>query len=112
MIENCLEKQRGTVLLFGVTGSGKTEVYMKAAEEAVSLGKQVIVLVPEISLTPQTVGRFKSRFGDKVAILHSRLSIGERYDEWRRIGPMKLLLWWAPDQPYLLPLKAGINYNR
>lgn len=85
MIENCLEKQRGTVLLFGVTGSGKTEVYMKAAEEAVSLGKQVIVLVPEISLTPQTVGRFKSRFGDKVAILHSRLSIGERYDEWRRI---------------------------
>jgi primosomal protein N' (replication factor Y) len=84
-ISNCIKEQHGTVLLRGVTGSGKTEVYMKAAEEAITQGKQVIVLVPEISLTPQTVSRFKGRFGDSVAILHSRLSMGERYDEWRRI---------------------------
>ena len=58
---------------------------MKAAEDAIALNKQVIVLVPEISLTPQTVSRFKGRFGDQVAILHSRLSLGERYDEWRKI---------------------------
>ncbi len=80
-----MSQGRGTVLLHGVTGSGKTEVYMKASAEALARDKQVIVLVPEISLTPQTVGRFKSRFGDRVAVLHSRLSIGERYDEWRRI---------------------------
>jgi len=75
----------GTLLLHGVTGSGKTEVYMKAADLVLKQGKQVIVLVPEISLTPQTVGRFKGRFGDNVAVLHSGLSLGERYDEWRRI---------------------------
>ncbi len=85
VIEKCIRAQKGTVLLHGVTGSGKTEVYMKAAEDVLSQGKQVIVLVPEISLTPQTVSRFKGRFGNRVAILHSRLSLGERYDEWRRI---------------------------
>lgn len=75
----------GTILLHGITGSGKTEVYMQAVEIALGQGKQAIVLVPEISLTPQTVGRFKGRFGENVAVLHSGLSIGERYDEWRRI---------------------------
>ncbi|MBN2822726.1 MAG: primosomal protein N' [Coriobacteriia bacterium] len=73
----------GVVLLDGVTGSGKTEVYLRAIEEALSDGGRAIVLVPEISLTPQTVGRFRSRFGDRVAVLHSRLSDGERYDQWR-----------------------------
>jgi primosomal protein N' (replication factor Y) len=73
------------VLMHGVTGSGKTEVYLRAIEEVVSRGGSATVLVPEISLTPQTVGRFRSRFGDTVAVLHSRLSAGERYDQWDRV---------------------------
>ena len=73
------------LLLYGVTGSGKTEVYLKAIEDCLAFGRQAIVLVPEISLTPQTVGRFTDRFGDRIAVLHSRLSAGERFDEWRRI---------------------------
>lgn len=74
-----------TILIHGVTGSGKTEVYLRAIGEAVSRGKQAIVLVPEISLTPQTVERFAERFGDRIAVFHSGLSLGERYDEWRRV---------------------------
>ncbi|OGX61804.1 MAG: primosomal protein N', partial [Paenibacillus sp. RIFOXYA1_FULL_44_5] len=77
--------QKETFLLHGVTGSGKTEVYLQAIEFCLSQGREAIVLVPEISLTPQMVERFKSRFGDEVAVLHSRLSAGERYDEWRKI---------------------------
>lgn len=72
-------------LLYGVTGSGKTEVYMHIIEEVLKIGKEAIVLVPEISLTPQIVEHFKNRFGNKIAILHSRLNDGERYDEWRKI---------------------------
>ena len=73
-------------LLHGVTGSGKTEVYMRAAEHCVKQGRSVIMLVPEISLTPQVIDRFIGRFGaDRIAVLHSRLSAGERYDEWMRI---------------------------
>ncbi|MEA2311954.1 MAG: hypothetical protein QOE28_1922, partial [Solirubrobacteraceae bacterium] len=75
----------GAQLLHGVTGSGKTEVYLRAAAAALDRGEGVIVLVPEIALTPQTVGRFRARFGDTVALLHSALSEGERYDEWRRL---------------------------
>ena len=74
-----------TFLLHGVTGSGKTEVYMQAMAEVLEKGKSVIVLVPEISLTPQTASRFVGRFGERVALLHSRLSDGERYDQWHRI---------------------------
>ncbi|WP_058301654.1 primosomal protein N' [Gorillibacterium timonense] len=77
-------------LLHGVTGSGKTEVYLQAIQQCLDLDKEAIVLVPEISLTPQMVERFKGRFGDEVAVLHSRLSTGERYDEWRKIS-MKLV---------------------
>jgi primosomal protein N' (replication factor Y) len=73
-----------TFLLQGITGSGKTEVYLQAIERALSLGKGAIILVPEISLTPQTVGRFKARYQTDVAVLHSGLGSGERYDEWRR----------------------------
>ncbi|MHB1323037.1 MAG: replication restart helicase PriA [Coriobacteriia bacterium] len=73
----------GVVLLEGVTGSGKTEVYLSAIERAVQAGRGAIVLVPEISLTPQTVGRFRSRLGDDVAVIHSRLSAGERFDQWQ-----------------------------
>ena len=72
-------------LLGGVTGSGKTEIYLQALAEAVRLGKRGIVLVPEIALTPQTIERFASRFPHKVAVLHSKLSLGEQFDEWRRI---------------------------
>ena len=74
-----------TILLHGITGSGKTEIYLKCIEDVVAKGKTAIMLVPEISLTPQIVARFKARFKDNVAVLHSRLSIGEKYDEWRRV---------------------------
>jgi primosomal protein N' (replication factor Y) len=84
-IESAMEHGGGTLLLHGVTGSGKTEVYMHAIERCLSAGKQAIMLVPEISLTPQTVGLFVERFGDSIAVLHSRLSAGERFDEWRRL---------------------------
>jgi primosomal protein N' (replication factor Y) len=77
-------------LLHGVTGSGKTEVYLQAIQQCLELGREAIVLVPEIALTPQMVERFKSRFGDLVAVLHSRLSDGERYDEWRKIQLRKV----------------------
>ncbi|HOV74570.1 MAG TPA: primosomal protein N' [Candidatus Hydrogenedentes bacterium] len=73
-----------TFLLHGVTGSGKTEVYLQAIEYALSLDRGAILLVPEISLTPQTVGRFVARFQERIAVLHSALGKGERYDEWRR----------------------------
>jgi primosomal protein N' (replication factor Y) len=71
-------------LLYGVTGSGKTEVYLRAVEEALALGKRAIILVPEISLTPQLVGRFQGRLGVEMALLHSGLAPGERYDQWRK----------------------------
>ncbi len=77
--------KRELFLLHGVTGSGKTEVYMQAMASVLGQGKQVIVLVPEISLTPQTVSRFVGRFGARVAVLHSNLSDGERYDQWQQI---------------------------
>jgi len=73
------------LLLHGVTASGKTEVYLQAIEAALSYGRSAIVLVPEIALTPQMVGRFRARFGDRLALLHSALGAGERYDEWERI---------------------------
>lgn len=83
---NTLNKRTNDVfLLHGITGSGKTEVYLQTIERCISMGRQAIVLVPEISLTPQMVERFKGRFGAKVAVMHSRLSTGERYDEWRKI---------------------------
>ena len=72
-------------VLHGVTGSGKTEVYLQAIAQALEIGRQAIVLVPEIALTPQMVAAFKGRFPNRVAVLHSHLGAGERYDEWRRI---------------------------
>src|SRR5205085_7316703 len=73
------------LLLHGVTGSGKTEVYLRAVAAGLRRGRSAIVLVPEIALTPQTAARFEERFGDTVAILHSRLGQGERHDEWLRL---------------------------
>lgn len=84
-LETILSMQRRVALLYGVTGSGKTEVYMRCIAKALQEGKTAIMLVPEISLTPQTLKIFRSRFGDIVAMLHSGLSDGERFDEWRRI---------------------------
>ncbi|GAB6088304.1 primosomal protein N' [Alkaliphilus crotonatoxidans] len=85
-ISKALQQQRPAgFLLHGITGSGKTEIYLQLIEEVLRLGKQGIILVPEIALTPQTVERFKGRFKDGIALLHSNLSEGERYDEWRRI---------------------------
>ena len=81
----CNPDHAPTFLLHGVTGSGKTEVYMQAMTEVLGNGKSVIALVPEISLTPQAASRFVGRFGERVALLHSRLSDGERYDQWHRI---------------------------
>lgn len=80
-----VEQGRGSFLLYGVTGSGKTEVFIRAVRKAAQIGKTAIVLVPEIALTPQMVMWFRSRFGEDAAVLHSRLSPGERFDEWRRI---------------------------
>ncbi len=72
-------------LLFGVTGSGKTEIYLQLIEKALEIGKKAMVLVPEISLTPQIIDRFLARFGNRIAVLHSKLSDGERFDEWNKI---------------------------
>lgn len=80
------EQEKNIFLLHGVTGSGKTEVYMEIIEEMLNQNKTSIVLVPEISLTPQIVNRFRKRFGKRIAILHSRLSEGEKYDEYRKIS--------------------------
>lgn len=82
-IEAAQHRADGSVVVVdGVTGSGKTEVYLRAIEAELARGRTAIVLVPEISLTPQTVARFRSRFGDTVAVMHSRMSMGERYDQW------------------------------
>lgn len=85
-VEEILQGSSSCYLLHGVTGSGKTEVYMELIAMALKAGKKSIMLVPEISLTPQMLKRFQARFGDRIAALHSSLSDGERYDEWRRIA--------------------------
>lgn len=82
--------KEGEYLLYGVTGSGKTEVYLQLIKKILDDGKSAIMLVPEISLTPQMTDRFIERFGDTVAILHSRLSKGERFDEWQKINERKM----------------------
>ena len=81
----CLEGPEKPALLYGVTGSGKTQVYLRLIEQTLSKGRGAIVLVPEISLTAQTLESFHARFGGRVAVIHSGLSLGERMDEWRRI---------------------------
>lgn len=85
ILSSVKENNHDVFLMYGVTGSGKTEVYLQSIQEVLNNGKEAIVLVPEISLTPQMVHRFKGRFGSKVAVLHSGLSTGEKYDEWRKI---------------------------
>ena len=103
------QSTRQPFLLHGVTGSGKTELYLRAAEEAVRHGKQAIILVPEIALTPQTVRRFLVRFPGEVGLIHSKLSEGERYDTWRkaRDGLLKVVI--GPRSALFAPLpKVGL----
>ncbi|WP_407268010.1 primosomal protein N' [Radiobacillus sp. PE A8.2] len=83
--ESVNEDTHEVFLLHGVTGSGKTEVYLQSIQSVIDKGKEAIVLVPEIALTPQMVQRFKGRFGSRVAVLHSALSAGEKFDEWRKV---------------------------
>ena len=84
----------GQYLLFGVTGSGKTEIFLQMVEEVINRGQEAIILVPEISLTPQTIERFKGRFNEKIAIIHSALTPSERFDQWRMInnGEVKIAI--------------------
>ncbi|MBR5490358.1 MAG: primosomal protein N' [Oscillospiraceae bacterium] len=90
----CLDEKAGAALLFGVTGSGKTSVYIRLIDSVLNRDKAVILLVPEIALTPQMLQTFSSHFGDKIAVLHSSLSVAERYDEWKRVkkGEARLVI--------------------
>ncbi|GAB4503464.1 MAG: primosomal protein N' [Anaerolineales bacterium] len=99
-----IQASKTPFLLHGVTGSGKTELYLRAAEEAVRRGRQVIILVPEIALTPQTVRRFLARFPGQVGLIHSRLSDGERYDTWRRARAGLLKVVIGPRSALFAPL--------
>ncbi|MDR2465583.1 MAG: primosomal protein N' [Streptococcaceae bacterium] len=94
VVESVQSEKDTVFLLEGVTGSGKTEVYLQVIQESLDLGKNAIVLVPEISLTPQMTERFVGRFGSDVAVLHSGLSAGEKYDEWRKVerGDVKIVV--------------------
>jgi primosomal protein N' (replication factor Y) (superfamily II helicase) len=85
ILDSIESKLHEVFLLYGVTGSGKTEIYLQSIQDVIEKGREAIVLVPEIALTPQMVNRFKGRFGNLVAVLHSGLSAGEKYDEWRKI---------------------------
>lgn len=87
-------KKNGHFLLYGVTGSGKTEIFLQMVEEVIKDGKEAIILVPEISLTPQTIERFKGRFKEKIAIMHSRLTPREKFNQWRMInnGEVKIVI--------------------
>ena len=91
-------------LLHGVTGSGKTEVYLEAARASLARGRGAIVLVPEIALTPQTMDRFRRRFGDSVALLHSRMPAGARYDEWRRLRSGEARICVGPRSAVFAPV--------
>lgn len=91
------------ILLHGVTGSGKTEIYMQLIEHVIMEGKQAIVLVPEISLTPQIMERFISRFGKRVSVTHSRLSLGERLDQWRKARDGEISIIIGPRSALFMP---------
>jgi primosomal protein N' (replication factor Y) len=105
-ILQALNERRGERrLLYGVTGSGKTEVYLRAAEAALEQGRGAIVLVPEIALTPQIVGRFVERFGDTVAVMHSRLTPGQRYAEWRRLREGEARVCVGPRSAVFAPIE-------
>ena len=104
-IKEIEESEENLILLKGVTGSGKTEVYMRIVEKTLKEGKSAIVLVPEIALTPQMIERFKGRFGSNVALFHSKLSDGERFDEWYRVKEGKASLIIGARSAIFLPAK-------
>ena len=105
VLDEYINSSDNLFLLKGVTGSGKTEVYMRMVEDALNKGKSAIVLVPEISLTPQMIERFKGRFGKDVALFHSKLSDGERFDEWFRVKSGKAKLVIGARSAIFLPVK-------
>jgi primosomal protein N' (replication factor Y) len=106
-LQDALQARRfAHTLLQGVTGSGKTEVYLRAAAGALEQGRGAIVLVPEIALTPQIVGRFRERFGETVAVLHSRLRGGERYEEWRRLRTGEARVCVGPRSAVFAPIEG------
>lgn len=100
-----IESASGVYLLHGVTGSGKTEVYMRVIEDAVKNNKTAVMLVPEISLTPNVMRLFRNRFKDKVALLHSGLSAGERFDEWHRLKTGEAMIAVGARSAIFAPLK-------
>ena len=102
---NISQNDTKTFLLEGVTGSGKTEIYLQTIAKALTVGQTALMLVPEITLTPQMVRRVKSRFGDDVAVMHSGLSDGERYDEWRRVQRSEVHVVVGARSAVFAPLK-------
>jgi primosomal protein N' (replication factor Y) len=104
-LNTILNEPKSKYLIKGVTGSGKTEVYMRLVQEVLNQGESAIVLVPEISLTPQMIERFKGRFGENVALFHSRLSDGERFDEWYRVKTGKARLVIGARSALFLPMQ-------
>lgn len=109
-INGCVKQKVNEVfVLHGITGSGKTEVYMQAIEEVLAAGESAIVLIPEIGLTPQTVRRFVERFGEVVGVMHSRLSEGERYDQWQLAKEGKIKIMIGPRSAVFAPFaKIGL----
>ncbi|MEN8192301.1 MAG: primosomal protein N' [Bacteroidota bacterium] len=103
--KNLIDKKFTPYLLHGITGSGKTQVYIELVNKTLSLGKNAIVLVPEISLTPQITSRFYNELGDHVTVMHSRMSLGERYDAWRGIIKGKYRVVIGPRSALFAPLK-------
>lgn len=102
---NTIDEKQGTYLLHGITGSGKTEVFLELIRRNLLRGEDTIVLLPEISLTPQMIERFKGRFGKEITIFHSRLSDGERYDEWHRVKSGKVKIAIGARSALFLPFK-------
>lgn len=102
-VNTIINSNKNKFLIHGVTGSGKTEIYMNLVSIMMKQGKDSIILVPEIALTPQTVERFKGRFGNKIAVFHSRLSDGERYDEWIRVKSSKVKIAVGARSAIFLP---------
>lgn len=104
-VDKILNSEKGTFLIHGVTGSGKTEIYMYLVSQMIKENKEAIILVPEIALTPQMVERFKGRFGKNISVFHSKLSDGERYDEWLRVKMGKVKVAIGARSAIFLPFR-------
>jgi len=104
--ESVADRRYATFLLAGVTGSGKTEIYLQILSEVLDQGRQGIVLVPEISLTPQTVERFRSRFGDRIGVYHSQMSLGQKFDQWHAIRQGRIHCLVGPRSAVFAPFPS------